>query len=248
MEQNYNDDAFGAALMACHKGETSTYLVERDDNLIEAGDLSVYFDTNNQKYGPDMEALSKIPAGSRVLDIGCGAGRHCLYLQERGVNVTGIDKSPMGIEVCKLRGVKDARVIPIEEMGEKLAGERFDAVIMLGHNFGLFGSFDRAKKLLGDLDKLTAPDAKIIATTRDAYVTTNPLHLAYHEWNRKRGRMGCQLRLRIRFKNLISSWLDYLFVSEEELKAIFQGTAWHVESIDRRFDNDGASYLMVLSK
>jgi 2-polyprenyl-3-methyl-5-hydroxy-6-metoxy-1,4-benzoquinol methylase len=42
----------------------------------------------------------------RVLDIGCGAGRHSLYLQKKGLNVLGIDSSPLAIKICKLIGVK----------------------------------------------------------------------------------------------------------------------------------------------
>jgi 2-polyprenyl-3-methyl-5-hydroxy-6-metoxy-1,4-benzoquinol methylase len=248
MEHNYNDDAFGNALMAYYKGETKTYIIERDDNYLECSELGVYFDTSNIKFGPDQEALSLLKSGMRVLDVGCGAGRHCLYLQERGVNVTGIDVSPMGLEVCKLRGVKDARLMAFEEVGKKFAGEEFDAVIMLGHNFGLVESFKKARKLLGDLAKITKPTGKIIATSRDPYATTKSVHISYHEFNKSRGRMQGQLSLRVRFGNLVGSWHDYLFVSEVELLSILEGTAWHIESTTHSLHSDSASYLMALSK
>jgi 2-polyprenyl-3-methyl-5-hydroxy-6-metoxy-1,4-benzoquinol methylase len=79
----------------------------------------------------------------RVLDIGCGAGRHSLYLQKRGFDVLGIDSSPLAIKVCKLRGLKQAKVMSIEELNFK--PNSFDSVITLGSNFGLFGSFEKAK-------------------------------------------------------------------------------------------------------
>lgn len=37
----------------------------------------------------------------RVCDIGCGAGRHLIYLASQGFEVTGIDNSPMSIELCR---------------------------------------------------------------------------------------------------------------------------------------------------
>ncbi len=42
----------------------------------------------------------------RVLDVGCGAGRHSLYLQKKGFDVLGIDVSPLAVKVCRLKGVK----------------------------------------------------------------------------------------------------------------------------------------------
>src|ERR1041384_5305233 len=50
-----------------------------------------------------------LPAGGFVLDIGCGVGRHLLYLGERGFKVTGVDISPSSIQqsaaLCAGRGI-----------------------------------------------------------------------------------------------------------------------------------------------
>jgi SAM-dependent methyltransferase len=248
MENQQFDDAFGQALMAFYQGDVSTHSVERDDGYLEVAETGVYFDASDLKFGYDAQALSAIPKGSRVLDIGCGAGRHCLFLQDRGALPTGIDSSPLALEVCRLRGVQDVRQIAIEQMAEKLTGEKFDFITMLGHNFGLFGDFEKAKKLLGDLDVLTHSQAKIIATTRVPGLTSNPVHLAYHELNRKRGRPIGQLTLRTRFENLAGPWHDYLFVSPEELEVILSGTAWQVEKLIQSPKVGHASYVMVLAK
>jgi 2-polyprenyl-3-methyl-5-hydroxy-6-metoxy-1,4-benzoquinol methylase len=45
----------------------------------------------------------------KVLDVGCGAGSHSLYLQnELSLEVTAIDISSNAIQACSLRGIKDA--------------------------------------------------------------------------------------------------------------------------------------------
>jgi 2-polyprenyl-3-methyl-5-hydroxy-6-metoxy-1,4-benzoquinol methylase len=113
------------------------------------------------------------------LDIGCGAGRHSLYLQKRGFDVLGIDSSPLAIKVCKLRGLKQAKVMSIEELNFK--PNSFDSVIMLGSNFGLFGSFEKARKLLKKFHKMTSGNGLIIASTRDTYKTDIADHLEYHK-------------------------------------------------------------------
>src|SRR6187455_1959490 len=39
--------------------------------------------------------------GSSMLDLGCGKGRHSIYLNQKGFNVTGIDLSPESIMHCR---------------------------------------------------------------------------------------------------------------------------------------------------
>ena len=134
----------------------------------------------------------------RVLDIGCGAGRHSLCLQEKGHDVVGIDNSPLAIEVCKKRGLKDARLLSLSQIDPSLGV--FDTVIMLGNNFGLFGSADRAKRLLRRFHKMTSNKGRIVATSFDPYKTEDPDHLAYQAANRAKGRMPGQIRLRLRYK------------------------------------------------
>jgi len=44
-----------------------------------------------------VDVAGRLPAGSRAIDIGCGDGRHALYLAEQGFVVDAIDISPVGI-------------------------------------------------------------------------------------------------------------------------------------------------------
>ncbi|MFL5740998.1 MAG: class I SAM-dependent methyltransferase [Flavisolibacter sp.] len=41
------------------------------------------------------------PAGSRVLDVACGRGRHSIFLEKMGYDVTGIDLSQVSISYAK---------------------------------------------------------------------------------------------------------------------------------------------------
>src|SRR5437660_845136 len=55
---------------------------------------------------PAMAALFGPVAGRRVLDLGCGTGRHTLALARAGARVTALDQSPemMAIARRKLQG------------------------------------------------------------------------------------------------------------------------------------------------
>ena len=192
-------DAYGSELLAVHQGKKNTLeIVERDDHFIGVSNWpGRYFSDYAAWSGREQRAMCLIRG--RVLDIGCGAGRHGLYLQEKGFNVTGIDNSPGAIKVCRLRGYRKLKLMSITGIRQFRPGS-FDTVIMMGNNFGLFGGFDMARRVLKKMYSITSADGQIIAETRDPYGTTDPLHIAYHRFNRKRGRMGGQLRIRLRHK------------------------------------------------
>ncbi len=238
-------DGYGEQLWSYFKtGEPKSEIIERDDGFISHGRYggNLYFSEYKNWNPLDKQAMKYVRG--RVLDIGCGAGRHSLYLQGKGFDVTGIDNSPLAIKVCRARGLKKTKVMSITDIGE-LKANSFDTVIMMGNNFGLFGSFKLAKQLLKKLHRITSPDALIIAVTRDPYATDDPGHLAYHKLNKKRGRMPGQLRIRVRFRGYIGSWFDYLLVSKKELEEILQGTGWGVQQF---IDSNDGQYVMVLSK
>jgi SAM-dependent methyltransferase len=179
----------------------------------------------------------------RVLDIGCGAGRHLLYLQEKGFDVLGIDISPLAIKVCKLRGLRKARVIPITQIAPKIG--KFDTILMMGNNFGLLGSLRRAKWLLKRFHVITYDEGRIIAQTLDPHGTTDAFHLEYLRLNKRRGRMAGQVRIRVRYKKYVTPWFDYLFVSKDEMRKILEGTGWGVRHF---IDSRGPVYIAIIDK
>jgi SAM-dependent methyltransferase len=237
-----SQDAYGLELDNYAQGKGNSEIVERDDGYVDASiGPAAYFSASSDWPLHQQKAL-KLASG-RVLDIGCGAGRHALCLQERGLDVLGIDLSPLAVEVCKRRGLRDARVLSVTQVDGKLGV--FDTILMLGNNLGLLGGWKRGRWLLRRFHHVTSPQARIIAETMDPYRTTNPDHLAYHQRNRQRGRMGGQVRIRIRTGRRMTPWFDYLFVSKSELEELVRDTGWRVA---RYFDSPGAGYIAVLEK
>lgn len=149
----------------------------------------------------------------RVLDIGCGGGRVCLHLQERGLDVVCIDSSPGAIAACKRRGVRDARVLGIDGIDTTVGV--FDTVVMLGQNFGMLGSRERARRLFDRFGRVTTTRGRVIAETFNPHALEDPVQRKYLEWNRRRARMPGQLRVRVRYRDLTTRWLDWLQVSLE---------------------------------
>lgn len=237
-------DAFGHEMHDFWKGEKEVFeIIERDDGLISIGyHVGMYFAGFDEWSEIEREGMKRLAPG-RTLDLGCGAGRVELYLQSLGREVTGIDNSPLAVQVCRERGVKDARLLPVEKITPALG--TFGNIIMYGNNWGLMANPRQAVRLLRLFHRMTTPDARIIAQTNDVYKTDNPVHLAYQAWNRERGRMSGQLRLRVRRGLCCSKWFDYLMVSKPEMEEIVEGAGWKVLEY---INSEGSLYIAVIGK
>ena len=239
---NDAQDAFGHAILDFHLRGQGFEIIERDDGLFNLSKgPGLYFSRYPDWPREEQKAIRY--AGGRVLDIGCGAGRHALYLQEKGFEVLGIDNSPNAIRVCKARGLRQARVLAITQVSRRLGV--FDTVLMLGNNFGLVGNERRARWLLRRLAGMTSEQSLIIAATRDPHKTVLPDQAAYHARNRARGRWPGQARIRVRYKKYVTPWLDLLMVSVDELRRLLRDTGWEIAKTLR---GEEGRYIAILEK
>lgn len=239
-----NNDAYGEELWGYYKFKKDFEIVERSDGYFgEPGFSSIYF-SEFKDWNPLEKQAIKLAKG-RILDIGCGAGRHSLYLQYKGFPVVGIDKSPLAVKICRLRGLKRVKQMRIDEVGT-FRPNSFDTIIMMGCNFGLMGSRNNARRILKHFYRISSQKAMIICSTRDPYQTDEKVHLAYHKLNRKQGRMGGQIRMRIRYERCTSDWFDYLFVSKNDLISILKDSGWMVVKYLEIRNNP--SYYAILKK
>jgi SAM-dependent methyltransferase len=91
-----------------------------------------------------VDALELAP-GMRVLDVGCGPGRHALALARRGFDVVGVDHSPEFVALAREAAAADELTATFEELDVRdLAYDsEFDAAICLCQGgFGLLGGRD----------------------------------------------------------------------------------------------------------
>jgi SAM-dependent methyltransferase len=240
-----DQDAYGHQLYDFYKGHKVIEIVERDDGLIDPSETyPKYYLAEYRNWSSREKSATRYVKG-RVLDIGCGGGRWSLYLVKKGHNVLAIDTSPLAVKVCKLRGLHNVMLKSITEIDSSLG--RFDTILMMGNNFGLFGNPKRARQLLKRFHNMTSPNSRIIAESLDIYKPpVDPVHRKYHRRNRRLGRMPGQVRMRIRYSTYVTPWFDYLLVSRLEMIAILRGTGWRLASVIR--SEKGPAYVGIIEK
>lgn len=233
-------DAYGQLYLAVQEGREAFEIMERDDGLIYAGDPSDYF--HPYRRWPAVEKRAMRWVRGRVLDIGSGAGRVSLHLQERGHDVLAIDESPLAIEVARRRGVHDARVLSLTAI-EPDAGP-FDTVLLLRNNFGLAGPEDSAGPLLERLANLTNVQGRIITDSVDPERLDDYDFRVYSPSGAPGARPAAQ-RYRVRWRHYATPWFYYLMLASADLERLLAGSPWRV----RRFIDDGSlRYAAVLEK
>jgi SAM-dependent methyltransferase len=237
-----DQDPSGQAMMDFLDGQDVHEIIERDDGMIAvSGGPRAYFSEYPDWSRTSKEALTWVRG--RVLDLGCGAGRVALHLQDAGHEVVGIDVSPGALEVARRRGVKDTRLLSVTRVDPSLG--TFDTIVMFGNNLGLLGNEKRARWLLRRFHRVTGSEGRIVAEAVDPYKTEEEEHLAYHRSNRERGRMAGQVRVRVRYRRARSDWFDWLLVSKEELEGLLEGTGWY---LGRALSDESPVYYAILDR
>jgi SAM-dependent methyltransferase len=235
-------DAFGLMLQAHLDGKAAMELVERDDGFLNGRPQDLYFAPPADWSALERRMLDRLDGPT--LDIGAGAGRFALALQERGVPAMALDTSPGAVRVCSSRGVRATVCASVQRHARDAPGA-YRRFLLAGNNLGLLASAEAAPGFLAALAAMSTPDATVVAQGTDPYGTDDPLHLAYHERNRRDGRMGGQLRLRTRYRNLASDWFDYLLLTQDELAELLRDTDWTLSEVD---DSEPPTYVAILRR
>ncbi|NNN01474.1 MAG: class I SAM-dependent methyltransferase [Acidimicrobiaceae bacterium] len=219
------NDVFGRALWEWANGSLTPEVLERDDGFSQLGaGPEVYLSRFADWPAAERRAVRLLRG--RVIDVGCGAGRVALHLQGRGMDVVGVDSSPLAVEAAQLRGVQEVWCRTIEGLEDRI-GE-FDWIVMFGNNFGILENPQRAREVLSDLARWSKPGARIAVESTNAYGGGAPgFDRTYYHHNKTMGRAPGQIRLRFRFEEMVGPWFDWLYVSRREMQRLLRGTGWH---------------------
>ena len=159
---NYTNDLYGTALLDFQNDgftqDIKTYSTLGGEDIYPLDYLFRDFTKM-----PNLEQKALKLAKGKILDVGCGAGSHSLYLQKNKQDVFAIDISKGAIETSKLRGIKNTQVQNIWE----LKNEQFDTILLLMNGAGMCGKLDKLSDFLKHLKTLLTPNGQILLDSTD---------------------------------------------------------------------------------
>ena len=157
-------DLFGKAILDFQTNNFPEDLIT-ETTISEEDEMSVAYLFRDFSGMPKLEQQALLLSKGKVLDVGCGAGSHSLYLQkEKNLEVTAIDISNNAVEACRLRGVSNVNNIAILELN---FDEKFDTILLLMNGTGIFGKLENVPNYLKKLKSLLAENGQILIDSSD---------------------------------------------------------------------------------
>lgn len=109
----------------------------------------------------NLSAYLKPAADSRILDIACGRGRHSIYLNKKGYDVTGIDLSEQSIKYAQQFEKKHLHFF-VHDMRKLAFINYFDIAMNLFTSFGYFDTEKDHVNALKSFRKGIKPDGTLV--------------------------------------------------------------------------------------
>jgi SAM-dependent methyltransferase len=244
------EDSFGNNIFESFNSGNlySGYEIEErsDGRFILYGDSNSYFEPFEE--WTTIQRLTAPEMKGKILDVGCGGGKHSLYFQENGQEVYAMDNSPKAIQTCIQRGIQKSIVCDVEHLHLIEKTLKFDHIIFWGNNLGLFQSRDFFLHLMRVLEDYTHDESMIHLESMSPYSDgfLDPETIEYVRQNLLRKRLGGQMNVRVRYKKYVTPWTDYLFLSIEELQELLSLTNWTIVKILE--DDETKQYIAQLKK
>ncbi|WP_420580288.1 class I SAM-dependent methyltransferase [Reichenbachiella sp.] len=115
-----------------------------------------------------------IETNAKILDLACGKGRHSIYLNKKGFDVTGVDLSEENIKFASTKQ-NDTLHFAVHDMRDVFSKEEFDYVFNLFTSFGYFDSKEENLKVIDATIQSLKPGGKFLLDFLNPYVVVNNL-------------------------------------------------------------------------
>ena len=125
-----------------------------------------------QQFMDNLTHYLNLPEEAKILDLACGKGRHSIYLNSLGFDVTGSDLSENSIKEAS-KDANDTLHFKVHDMRDSFE-EKYDAIFNLFTSFGYFeNDADNLKTLISIKESLTEYGFAVIDFMNVDFVINN---------------------------------------------------------------------------
>lgn len=160
----------------------------------------------------EIEITALNTSKGRVLDVGAGTGCHSLALQDRGLDVTAIDVSPLSVEVMQKSGVIDARLL---NFYNDTLDTKFDTILLLMNGSGIIGKIDNMSRFFRRVDQILADAGQVLMDSSDLIYLFEDEE-GFADINLA-GEYYGEVDFCMQYKNIKGDYFDWLYIDFETL-------------------------------
>ena len=207
-------DLFGLAMLDFQTNNSPENIVT-ETSISDQDEMLVDYLFRSYSQMPIIEQKALELCFGKILDVGCGAGSHSLYLQnEKNLEVFAIDISENAIKTCELQGLKNALVKNILD----LENQKFDTILLLMNGTGIFGTIDNTAIYLEKLKSLLNTNGQILIDSSDLKYMYDEDDFDYLKNNSEK--YYGEIEFNISYKNQKEEPFNWLYLDFEKLKSI----------------------------
>jgi SAM-dependent methyltransferase len=203
-------DLFGQAILDFQTNNNPEDLIT-ETSISDEDEMSVAYLFRDFESMPKLEQVALNLSFGNVLDVGCGAGSHSLYLEKnKKLTVLPIDISKKAIQACHLRGLVSAKAMDILDLENK----KFETILVLMNGTGIFKNLLQTAIYLQKLRSLLSDNGQILIDSSDIiymYDDAEDEDAEGSKWIPTNGYYG-ELTFKVSYKNQTEVPFEWLFL------------------------------------
>ncbi|MFB6228216.1 MAG: class I SAM-dependent methyltransferase [Halobacteriales archaeon] len=205
-----------------------------DGERTEIGHVQEYYFGDPFDLGEIVRERDRFLRGP-VLDVGCGAGRDAIRLQQDH-RTLAIDVSPHAVQAARDRGVRNAAVMDMFDLG--VPDGSFGSVCALGTQIGIAGSLPGIAGVLAEFGRVVGGGGHVAVDAHDPTAGETPFGY------RPDARAGLARRaFHFEYGDLTGRTLEFLLLSPDRFREAATAAGWTVRDVLRK---QGAGHYVVL--
>jgi len=231
-------DIFGKALLDYQSGNYTEDIITYS-TITGKDEMELPWLFRNFHEMPILEQTALQLCNGKVLDVGCGAGSHSLYLQDQKLIVKAIDISEGAIKTCIKRGVKNTQIQNLWD----IKNEKYDTVLALMNGVGISGDLENLTPFFKHLKTLLSKNGQIIMDSSDVIYMYQDEFGEFHipKWKNYYG----EVTFKFQYKNEFSEKFKWLFVDFNLLHKHATQAGLHCELVKKGYHYDYLARLTI---
>ncbi|WAC42041.1 class I SAM-dependent methyltransferase [Pedobacter sp. SL55] len=224
-------DIYGNALLDFHQtGKADILWLHNSYDEPEEMPIEVFFRGEDDM--PEIELKALGLCKGKVLDVGAGVGSHALLLDQKKIDVTAIDISPIAVQIMQERGVKSPQLQDFYKVKDK-----YDTLLFMMNGIGLTGTLQGFEDFLERANQMINPKGQLLFDSSD-------ISYLYEDMPMPTNQYFGEISFCYEYKKQKGSWFNWLYIDPATLQRLCKKHGWNCKIV---FVDDNDQYLAQLT-